>query len=98
MKRIVIIAVFVALASASKLAEKYSWKELSFAWPSEEARQAAIKSGQYVEAHNLPLGLEVWRDKLFITVPRWVDDGVLHQKKTTAIFDHCQGSIEWASK
>lgn len=70
MKQILIIAVLVALAAASKLQEKYTWKELSFAWPSEEAKQDAIKSGRYIESHNLPLGLEVWKDKLFITVPR----------------------------
>lgn len=70
MKQIVIVAVFVALARASKLEEKYSWKELSFEWPSEEAKHEATKSGKYVEANNLPLGLDVWKDKLFITVPR----------------------------
>lgn len=31
----------------------------------------AIASGEYVQANNLPVGLEIWRNKLFITVPRW---------------------------
>lgn len=60
----------IAGVSASKLQEKFAWKELNFAWPSEEARQEALRSGKYVESHNLPLGLDIWRDKLFITVPR----------------------------
>jgi hypothetical protein len=68
-----ILVAILALASstgAKKLEEKYSWRELDFAWPSEEVKQEAMKSGRYIESHNLPLGLEVWKDKMFITVPR----------------------------
>ncbi|KAJ3647686.1 hypothetical protein Zmor_019550 [Zophobas morio] len=49
----------------------YQWKQLDFAYPSEEARREAIKSGEFTPANNLPLGLEVHDDRLFITVPRW---------------------------
>lgn len=69
MKLILVLAV-VACAAGRKLEEKFSWKELEFAWPSEELKQEAIKSGKYIESNNLPLGLDVWKDKLFITVPR----------------------------
>lgn len=72
MKWIVFIAfALFATTFAKKLEEKYFWKELDFAWPSNEVKQAAIKSGSYIESHNLPLGLEVWKDKMFITVPRY---------------------------
>uniref|UniRef100_A0A182N8X0 Protein yellow n=1 Tax=Anopheles dirus TaxID=7168 RepID=A0A182N8X0_9DIPT len=54
-----------------KLKEKFKWREVSYAWPSEDVRQEALSSGKYVVHNNLPLGLERWRDKLFITVPRW---------------------------
>lgn len=64
----------IGCASARKLEEKFSWKELDFAWPSEEAKQEALRSGKYIVNHNLPLGLDVWNDKLFITVPRWLLD------------------------
>lgn len=70
MKSALVLLVWVAVASATKLQEKFSWKELSFSWPDEQTKQEAIKSGSYVESHNLPLGLDVWKDKLFITVPR----------------------------
>lgn len=71
--KLVILSVLliVSVSFAKKLEEKYSWKELEFAWPSEEVKQEAIKSGKYIESHNLPLGLEVWNDKVFITVPRY---------------------------
>ena len=53
-----------------KLEEKFKWKELKYDWPSKEVQEEAIKNGNYIEGHNLPLGLEVWKNKLFITVPR----------------------------
>ncbi|CAO1438219.1 unnamed protein product [Diamesa tonsa] len=56
---------------SKKLDEKYSWKELEFSWPSEAAKQEAITSGKYVQKNNLPLGVEVWKNKVFLTVPRW---------------------------
>lgn len=53
-----------------RLEQKYLWKELKYSWPSPEAEQAGISSGQYKPENNLPLGIEVWRNKLFVTVPR----------------------------
>ena len=70
MKFIFVLVAVVASAAAKKLDEKFSWKELEFNWPSEEVKQEAIRSGKYVESNNLPLGLDVWKNKLFITVPR----------------------------
>lgn len=51
--------------------EVFSWRQVDFEFPDERTRRAAIASGEYVQANNLPLGLGVWRDKVFITVPRW---------------------------
>lgn len=65
------IAGIVTTVDAVKLKEKFKWREVEYDWPSQEAKQEAISSGKYVAANNLPLGLERWRDKLFITVPRW---------------------------
>lgn len=54
-----------------RLREVYSWRQVDFAFPDQATREAAVASGEYVPANNLPLGLEVWRDRLFVTVPRW---------------------------
>ncbi|XP_058125130.1 protein yellow [Anopheles ziemanni] len=62
---------FQTVVEAVKLKEKFKWREVSYAWPSEETKQEALRSGNYIVHNNLPLGLERWRDKLFITVPRW---------------------------
>lgn len=49
----------------------FQWKELDFDFPSEKDRQEAIASGKFIPENNLPLGLEVYKDRLFVTVPRW---------------------------
>ncbi|CAH1995389.1 unnamed protein product [Acanthoscelides obtectus] len=51
--------------------EVFSWKEMEFAWPSKEAMDEAVKSGEYIRENNLPLGIDRWKDKLFVTVPRF---------------------------
>lgn len=63
-------AIAASTVSAIKLQERFAWQELEYDWPSAEAKQQAIDSGVYIPANNLPLGMDVWRDKLFITVPR----------------------------
>lgn len=66
----VAVAAFVCAIEGVKLEQKYQWQELQFAWPSEEMKQEALRTGRYKVENNLPLGLDVWKDKLFITVPR----------------------------
>lgn len=44
---------------------------VDFDFPSPESRAWALDSGSYKQENNLPLGLEVFKDKLFVTVPRW---------------------------
>jgi hypothetical protein len=67
---LLIMSLTVVSVMAARLDEKFAWQELKFDWPSEEIKNEAIKSGRYIESHNLPLGLEVWKDKMFVTVPR----------------------------
>lgn len=49
----------------------YEWKEVTFAWPNETLKNHLISEGSYIKENNLPLGLALWRNKLFVTVPRW---------------------------
>lgn len=67
------VLVLCTLAYATiKLEEQFIWKQVDFAWPNADAKNDAIKSGEYIPGHNLPLGLGRWKDKLFVTVPRYV--------------------------
>ncbi|XP_058801873.1 protein yellow-like [Phymastichus coffea] len=49
----------------------YSWDKLDYNFPNESMKQAYIASGDFIQSDNLPLGVAVWKDKMFITVPRW---------------------------
>lgn len=57
----------------ASLLEKFSWKKMDFAYPDERSRQLAIASGEYVPENSLPVGIEIWRNRLFVTIPRWRD-------------------------
>lgn len=49
----------------------FQWKQVDYEFPSDVARQQAIDNGEFVPENNLPLGLEVYGDRVFVTVPRW---------------------------
>lgn len=55
----------------TNLQEKFKWKQVEFNWPSQDVRQQWIQDKKYMPENNLPLGLEVWGNKLFLTIPRW---------------------------
>ncbi|XP_068630257.1 dopaminechrome tautomerase-like [Battus philenor] len=50
---------------------RFEWKEVDYVWESPAQREKAIRENQFIPAHNLPLGLGRWKNKLFVTVPRW---------------------------
>lgn len=60
----------IHVTTAIKLQERFAWQQMEFDWPSAEAKQQAIDKGIYIPVNNLPLGMDVWRDKMFVTVPR----------------------------
>ncbi|XP_069685290.1 dopaminechrome tautomerase-like isoform X2 [Periplaneta americana] len=57
----------------SRLQQHYLWKTVDFTYPSEQRRQEAIASGAFKPKNNLPLGLEVWENRIFVTFPMWRD-------------------------
>lgn len=66
--------VLCLLASASalqKLTELYKWSSLDYTFASDEHKNYALERGEFVPENNLPVGIEVWKNKLFVTVPRW---------------------------
>ncbi|XP_011214781.3 protein yellow [Bactrocera dorsalis] len=64
----------IAHAQATyKLQERYSWTELDFAFPNPGLKRQALASGDYIPQNALPVGMEHWGNRLFVTVPRWRD-------------------------
>lgn len=49
----------------------YSWKLLDFEFPSDRARLEAIASESFIQENNLPLGIETWKDRIFLSMPKW---------------------------
>lgn len=49
----------------------YAWKQLDYDFPSEYERRRAIERREFIQENNLPLGIEVYKDKLFVTMPKW---------------------------
>lgn len=61
------------LCKNDKLKEVFSWKIVDFEYPTEGDRQSAINNKEFIPENNLPLGVERWHNKLFVTLPRWKD-------------------------
>ncbi|KAI8440392.1 hypothetical protein MSG28_001720 [Choristoneura fumiferana] len=67
-----ILCTLVSLASATvRLQELYAWNVLDWDYPDQYSRQQAIQSGALIPENALPVGIERWRNKLFVSVPRW---------------------------
>lgn len=49
----------------------YEWKQIDFKFPSDEARSEAIANKSFIQENVIPVGLEVYQSRLFITLPRW---------------------------
>uniref|UniRef100_A0A182MZX5 Protein yellow n=1 Tax=Anopheles dirus TaxID=7168 RepID=A0A182MZX5_9DIPT len=62
-----------AVSATQKLQERYSWQQLDFVFPNQRLKQQALARGDYVPTNGLPVGIERWENKLFVSVPRWKD-------------------------
>lgn len=62
-----------SVLGAYKLQERYSWNQLDFVFPSQQLKELAVASGNYIPQNALPVGIEHWGNRLFVSVPRWKD-------------------------
>lgn len=70
---LVLVAIVGCAQATYKLQERFSWNQLDFAFPSQSIKDQAIASGDYIPTNALPVGVEHYGNKLFVTVPRWKD-------------------------
>lgn len=74
---VVLVAVFMASCLVTgaqandNLRVAYQWKQMDFNYPSAAARANAIATGAFVPENVIPVGLEVYKTRLFMTLPRW---------------------------
>ncbi|XP_059470371.1 protein yellow-like [Neocloeon triangulifer] len=56
----------------NRLREVFNWKQLDFNYPSQRAREEAIRSGAFLpNLTSVPIGVTGTRNRVFFTVPRW---------------------------
>ncbi|CAH0560780.1 unnamed protein product [Brassicogethes aeneus] len=68
----VFLLLFVQFCTATyKLQEVFSWNAIDFNYPTNEEKIKALYTGRFKPENNLPVGIEIWNDKMFISVPRW---------------------------
>lgn len=70
---LVLIATLGLSSAVYKLEERFNWRELDWVFPSPAEKSRAIASGDYIPRNGLPVGIERWGSKLFVSVPRWRD-------------------------
>ncbi|CAG9786187.1 unnamed protein product [Diatraea saccharalis] len=49
----------------------YRWKQIDFEYPTPEERQAALDNGEFIQLNVIPLGVERWQNRVFVSTPRW---------------------------
>ncbi|XP_072381324.1 dopaminechrome tautomerase [Diabrotica undecimpunctata] len=63
--------VHTVIATEDSLKVAFQWKIIDFEYPTSNARWEASSTRQFIPENNVPLGLEVYGDRIFITLPRW---------------------------
>ncbi|RZB38917.1 yellow-y [Asbolus verrucosus] len=64
--------IFVKITTCTfKLQEQFKWSILDYVYDNGFARHQALTTKRFIPENNLPVGIEIWKDKLFVTVPRW---------------------------
>uniref|UniRef100_A0A1A9WYD3 Bee-milk protein n=1 Tax=Glossina brevipalpis TaxID=37001 RepID=A0A1A9WYD3_9MUSC len=49
------------------------WRKLDFEYNTYEQRQKAIMNREFIVENNLPLGIDIYENRIFMTTPRWKD-------------------------
>ncbi|KOC64207.1 Protein yellow [Habropoda laboriosa] len=69
--RVILLIACLAVASCHEFKTIHSWNYVEFNFPNATIQNTLTANGEYVPENNMPLGVQVWEDKIFITVPRW---------------------------
>ena len=68
---IAFVVTVTSVVANDNLRVAYQWKQIDFEYPSIDERQAAILNETFIQENVIPVGLEVYKNRLFITLPRW---------------------------
>lgn len=69
---LILLALLVTgVVANDNLRVAYQWKQIDFEFPNIDERQAAITNLTFISENIIPVGLEVYKNRLFVTLPRW---------------------------
>jgi hypothetical protein len=63
--------IFTFIHCNDNLRVAYQWKQIDFDYRNNADRMEAIEKETFIPQHVIPVGLEVYKQRLFITLPRW---------------------------
>lgn len=69
--RLLLVTLSVSTARASKLQKHFEWNILDFQYENAQQKLNDLATGKLKPENALPVGIEIWNDKVFVTVPRW---------------------------
>lgn len=74
MERLILLAFLATIALCHEPFQViFEWKFIDFQWPSDEEQQYAVTRGDYIPANNFITTVKFWKDKMYLTLPRWKD-------------------------
>lgn len=50
---------------------EHAFTVVDYTWPTDSAREDAIMDGTFIQTNNIISGMNVYKDSVFVTVPRW---------------------------
>lgn len=71
LKTLIVLQLVYISSCMDQLHIVYEWRQLDYQFPTPEARQQALDAKTFIPLNNMPTGLEIYGDRLFVTVPRW---------------------------
>lgn len=69
--RLLLVTLSVSTARPSKLQKHFEWNILDFQYENTQQKLNDLATGKLKPENALPVGIEIWNDKVFVTVPRW---------------------------
>lgn len=61
----------LAVQANDNLRVAYDWKEIDFKYANAEERWMAIERFEFKPENVIPFGIEIYKQRLFVTLPRW---------------------------
>lgn len=72
MQKLIILILFFTISQAEEnFSLVFQWKVIDVTWPCQSARNQALASGDYIPENNAITGIKIWKDQLYLTIPRW---------------------------